>query len=184
MSLTIRKGMRVSMEDQSLKNRGGPVSGTDKTVAPPGTPATWEEIHQLEMLEDYPAVIDALENRLAADSGDHEAVIRLGFNLWIAGTEALRTRDPLPEEQCALRFMELFLKYGDSLHGNADFCHVYGLALSIDGWSFPGGDQKLGEVLLQRAAELDPFYVRLGQDEMTARFAGRGVFALYYGINQ
>lgn len=38
---------------------------------------SWERIHELEVREDYPAAIDALEERLGAIPSDKEAVIRL-----------------------------------------------------------------------------------------------------------
>lgn len=42
----------------------------------------WSKIHELEVGEEYPLALDALEERLRADPFDPEAVIRLGFNLW------------------------------------------------------------------------------------------------------
>lgn len=53
-------------------------------------PLTLDEIHLLEVREDYPAAINALEDRVGADPSDSEAVIRLGFNLWYAVVEDMR----------------------------------------------------------------------------------------------
>jgi hypothetical protein len=40
---------------------------------------TLEQIHRLEVLEDYPAAINALEERLRQCPGERETVIRLGL---------------------------------------------------------------------------------------------------------
>ena len=147
---------------------------------------SWSEIHELEVREDYPAAIDVLEERLRADPDDREAVIRLGFNLWIATTEAMRMQKSLPTELYAARFVELFRQYRSRLETNADFCWAFGLGISLDWFDFPGTDQALGNALMERARELDPFWRRIyqadGQAELAERFRGRGIFASYYGV--
>ena len=65
-------------------------------MLPPADPPSWPHIHDLEVREDYPAAIDALETRLAIDPEDHEAVRRLGFNLWYAVIEQTRMGKDLP----------------------------------------------------------------------------------------
>src|SRR5687768_9471435 len=88
---------------------------------------SWPEIHNLEMGEDYPAAIDALEERLRADPSDQEAVIRLGFNLWyvVEGSICGRIQKSLPTERYAIRFMDLFHEY-TRFESNADFCWAFG----------------------------------------------------------
>jgi hypothetical protein len=62
---------------------------------------SWQEIHALEVSEDYPAAIDALEERLREEPDDAEAVVRLAFNLWyvVAERDGLGTQLPLDPEQ-------------------------------------------------------------------------------------
>jgi hypothetical protein len=144
---------------------------------------SWKRIHDLEVREDYPAAIDALEERLNAFPSDKEVVIRLGFNLWYAVAEEARLRRTLPTESYVRRFVELFRTYQPQLEDDADFCWAFGLGISLDGHLFPGLDERVGEILLGRARELDHFYVRMQQEEMNSRFRGRGIFASYYGIS-
>jgi hypothetical protein len=49
-----------------------------------------DEIHNLEVQEEYPRVIDELESLLRANPDDAEVVTRLGFNLWLVVVEAER----------------------------------------------------------------------------------------------
>ena len=145
-------------------------------------PPSLKHIHELEVREDYPAAIDMLEERLRADPSERETVVRLGFNLWYAANEEARMRQGLPVERYASRFMELLREYQSQLDSDADFCWAFGLGISLFWFEFPGADEALGEALLARAKELDPFYVRLDQEEMHERFRGRGIFASYYAI--
>ena len=57
-------------------------------VGPITMPLMLDQIHELEVREDYPTAIDALEERVRADPSDREAVIRLGFNFWYAVVRA------------------------------------------------------------------------------------------------
>jgi hypothetical protein len=143
------------------------------------------QIHELEVEEDYPAAIDALEERLAAAPNDREVLIRLGFNLWYAVVEADRMAKRLPVGRYAARFMALFREHEPRLGDDADFCWAYGLGLSMFWYEFPGATEELGDAMLARAKELDPFYENLlceGSQEATAeRFRGRGILASYYG---
>lgn len=147
---------------------------------------TCDEIHGLELREDYPAAIDALEARLRTDPSEREVVIRLGFNLWYVVVEADRMQKQLPTEKYAARFMDLFNRYRTQLEGDADFCWVFGLGMSMFWYHFPGANKELGEALLTQAKEIDPFYERMfrehGQAEIAERFRGRGIFAKYYAI--
>lgn len=117
---------------------------------------------------------------------EREVVIRLGFNLWYAAHEDARMRKGLPVEQYALRFMDLLHEHRLQMEGDSDFCWAFGLGLTLFWFEFPGADENLGEALLTRAKDLDPFYARLyigkTQEEEIARFRGRGIFASYYGI--
>lgn len=143
-----------------------------------------EHIHGLEVREDYPAAIDALEHRLRENPTEREAVVRLGFNLWYATHEQSRMGIHLPTERYASRFMELFREYRPLVQDDADFCWAFGLGISLFWFEFPGADERLGEALLARAKELDPFYARMDQEEMRERFRGRGIFASYYAITE
>lgn len=145
-------------------------------------PARWDQIHELEIGQDYPAAIDALEERLQQHPLEREAVIRLGFNLWYATHEEALMRKDLPTERYASRFMELLREHRSQMDDDADFCWAFGLGLSLFWFEFPGADEHLGEALLARAKKLDPFYDRMDQEAMSARFCGRGIFASYYAI--
>lgn len=145
-------------------------------------PLSLEHIHQLEMREDYPAAIDALEERLRFDPTEHETVSRLGFNLWYAAVEDARMRKGLPIQRYANRFVELLREYQPQMECNADFCWAFGLGISLFWFEFPGTDQACGEALLARARGLARFYARMDQYEMYERFRGRGIFASYYAI--
>jgi len=148
-------------------------------------PLGWNEIHQLEMEESYPAAIEAIEARLRADPADVEAVIRLGFNLWYAAHGMDRMQKVLPKEAYATRFMELLGAYRQRLADNADFCWAFGLGISLFWFEFPGADEATGEALLAQARLLDPFYRHLfsmGQEKIAERFRGRGIFAAYYAV--
>jgi hypothetical protein len=142
----------------------------------------WNQIHELEVGEDYPAAINALEDRLQRHPVEGEAVVRLGFNLWYAAHEDARMHRGLPTERYASRFMELFREHRPQMEGDPDFCWAFGLGLSLFWYDFPGADESLGETLLTRAKELDPFYARMDPQEMRVRFRGRGIFARYYAI--
>ena len=155
---------------------------------------SWERISQSEATEDYPGAIEALEERLRKDPQEREAVVRLGFDYWLAISESDRLSLDVPMERYAARFLELLRTYESLLSGDADFCWVYGLPLSLQHYNFAqdGRDrdeldslQAWGEKLLQSAASLDSFYAKLQsgqatQKELAARFGGRGCLARYY----
>lgn len=167
-----------------------------------------DHIHELEMNERYPDAIEALEERLENDPHDAETIIRLGFNLWYAAEEADRMSVSLPQQEYYSRVIELLEEYKSELGDNADFCHAFGLGISLFPYYFPGGSQELGDSLLSRAAELDDFYASfmrqasrgyylvprfvrrlLGIDwvehncRRTAdRFRGCGILAAYYNV--
>ncbi|MEX0700893.1 MAG: hypothetical protein WD069_02245 [Planctomycetales bacterium] len=146
-------------------------------------PLPWPVIHDLEVAEDYPAAIDALEDRLAADPYDREAVIRLGFNLWNVVVEEPRFRNRLPAERYAQRFMELFRAHAEELSSDADFCWAFGLGMSMFPYYFPGATEELGNQLLDRARSLDPFWATLDEPGKDwSRLKGRGIFAAYYAV--
>lgn len=148
-------------------------------------PPSWLHIHELEVCEDYPAVMDALEARLAADPADYEAVRRLGFNLWYAVIEQRRMGKELPVEQYASRFMELYREYAQRLVNDADFCWAFGLGISMFWYKFPGATEDEGKGLLERARALDPFWKRFGQpgvEQDMSRLRNRGIFAAYYHV--
>jgi ankyrin repeat protein len=140
------------------------------------------------MRADYPAAIDALEEKLAGDPDDAEAVIRLGFNLWFAVVENDPMMADLPVEQYAERFMDVFHRYEGKLGSNGDFCWAFGLGMSMFSHHFPGATEEMGKRLIGSARELDPFWARFGtqgisspsMDEQAARFNGRGIFEGYY----
>jgi len=152
---------------------------------------TWKQHHQLEVAEDYPSAIDALEARLREDPNDVEAVIRLAFNLWNVAVEWYRVGvDEGLAEQYAARFMQLYQQYKERLSGNADFCWALGLGIQLFWFELPGATEQLGNDLLDRAGELDSFYARMQrggdagatQDKIARRFRGRGILALYYAV--
>jgi hypothetical protein len=152
-----------------------------------GGPPTWHQIHQLEIREDYPAAVEALEERVRADPNETETVIRLGFNLWYATAEEARLRNGIPIEEYAARFMALLRAYGESLGDNADFCWAFGLGIHLFWHMFPGATAEMGRSLLQRAAQLDEFWRQFSEGEIPAeecakRFADRGIFASYYAV--
>src|SRR5687767_11305210 len=105
---------------------------------------SWQQIHDLEVVEDYPAAIDALEARLAQDPADAEAVRRLGFNLWYAVAEEGRLRNSIPAADYARRFMELYRLYADQLSQDADFCWAYGLGMSLFAFYLIGATEEEG----------------------------------------
>jgi len=147
-------------------------------------PLPWPAIHRLEVAEDYPAAIDALEARLSADPHDAEAVTRLGFNLWFAVVENDRMQKALPVQGYAERFMELFSIYRDRLSDCTDFCWAFGLGMSMFWYYFPKATEGEGNRLLHRARTLDPFWARLlkpGAD--LTRLKDRGIFAKYYNVS-
>jgi len=152
---------------------------------------TWEQHHQLEVAEDYPAAIDALGARLQEDPDDVEVVIRLGFNLWNVVAEWDRVGvDEELAGQYAARFMQLYEQYKEPLSANADFCWAFGLGVHLFWFMLPGSTEQLGDDLMGRAGELDPFYAGMGrggdagtsQDEIASRFRGRGILASYYAV--
>ena len=149
----------------------------------PNDVPSWAYIHQLEIREAYPEVIDVLEGRLMHDPADAEAVIRLGFNLWFAVVENLRMGKRLPVHQYAQRFMDLFRRHAARMSENADFCWAFGLGMSLFWFEFPGGTEEEGIRLLRRARDLDPMWDRLyehGTD--LSRLKGRGIFEAYYNV--
>ena len=146
-------------------------------------PPSWPHIHDLEVREDYPAVIDALESRLNADPADDEAVRRLGFNLWYAVVEQARMGKTLPVEQYAGRFMQVYRAYAHRLADDADFCWAFGLGMSLFWYNFPGATEAEGNRLLDHARHLDPMWQRVGEDGADmSRLKGRGIFAAYYDV--
>lgn len=160
----------------------GPYETADCLVYSLHMPLSLQQIHELEVAEEYPAVIDALEERLRVDPTDVETVIRLGFNLWYAAHEHIRMGKKLPVEEYARRFMELFEQYRATLIDNADFCWVFGLGMYLFWFEFPGATEELGASLMERACKLDKFWVNPDADaeEKMRRFKGRGIFASYY----
>src|SRR5881397_3601722 len=120
-------------------------------------------IHEREIAEDYPLVINALEDRLRENPNEAETVIRLGFNLWYAVVENDRMGKLLPTDQYARRFMELFSQYGETLKNNPDFCGSFGLGMQMFWYFFPGATAERGTSLIDHACILDTFYVRLKQ---------------------
>jgi len=143
------------------------------------------EIHALEVGEQYPDAIDALEERLRVHPGEAETVSRLGFNLWYAVAEDCRMGTALPVEEYAVRFMALLRYYESEFRDNADFCWAYGLGLSLFWFYFPMGTEEQGNRLLARAASLSPMWGAFSgtgpsQEKLCQHCAGRGIFASYY----
>jgi hypothetical protein len=146
-----------------------------------------DEIHNLEKAEQYPEVIDSLEERLKKDPSDIETVIRLGFNLWYAAHENQRMQKQLPEGKYRKRFMELLRIYKRSLWNNPDFCWAYGLGLALFWYEFPDASEKIGKELINQACKLDPFWAAVKNQnatlaEMKKRLKGRGIFEVYYNL--
>jgi hypothetical protein len=156
----------------------------------PSAPVSWPEIHDLEVREEYPAAIDALEARLAADPEDREAVRRLGFNLWYAVAEEGRIRHPIPAKEYATRFVALYRQYADRLADDADFCWAFGLGLSLFPFHFSGATDAAGQrlietegnQLLDRARSLAPMWAELPRGADLSPLKGRGIFASYYNV--
>lgn len=158
--------------------------------------ASWADIAEREVAEDYPAAIGALERMLEEDPENTEAVVRLGFDYWLAIAETDRLRLQVPAKQYAKRFAELLGHYEASLGGQADFCWAYGMPLVLhyhcfanDGTDVSELDslRSIGERLLQRAASLDGFYATLRDgaatpEDLARRFRGRGSLAKYYDV--
>ncbi len=170
-------------EQDAAKRESGP-AGLNSIAGRNAMPLPLDKIHEIEVREDYPAAIDALEARLQADPSEKETVIRLGFNLWYAAHEEARLRKGLPTERYGRRFMDLFREYRAELQDDADVCWAFGLGISLFWHEFPGADEPLGKALLARAKSLDCFYCRMKQEEMSVRFRGRGIFASYYATAQ
>ena len=148
-----------------------------------GDQPSWPHVHDLEVREDYPSAIDALEARLAIDPDDHEAVRRLGFNLWYAVIEQMRMGKELPVEEYARRFMDLYRAYASRLAGDADFCWAFGLGMSMFWYNFPGATEEEGNRLLERARQLDPMWASLHEHGTDlSRLRGRGIFQSYYNV--
>ncbi len=151
---------------------------------------SWSQIHDLEIGEEYPAAIDALEARIAADPQDAEAVRRLGFNLWYAVAEESRIRNPIPAKEYATRFMALYRQYADQLSQDADFCWAFGLGLSLFPFYFCNAKDEAGHrlveaegnQLLDRARSLEPMWAELPEAPDLSRLKGRGIFASYYNV--
>lgn len=151
---------------------------------------SWSEIHRLEVGEEYPAAIDALEARLAADLLDIEAVRRLGFNLWYAVAEDSRIRNPIPAKEYAARFNELHRQYVHRFSDDADFCWAFGLGLSFYSFHLSGTTDEAGRRILEsegyrlldRARSLDPMWAELARGTDLSRLRGRGIFASYYNV--
>ena len=159
-----------------------------------------KEIHQLEISESYPAAIEALERRLGGYPDEEETIVRLGFNYWLMAEQGERISPNLPRDEYAQRFMKLFHEYYPRFKGSADFCFSFGLGISMFWHFYPGATECLGKDLLKQAAKLDSFYKPFAtasmwfakfkwfrgrlpsQEELSKRFAGRGVFARYYNV--
>ena len=144
------------------------------------------EIHEFEIREDYPTAINKLEAHLEENPTGPETVIRLGFNLWYTVIENDRIGKNLPTEDYASRFMALFHTYRERFWKNADFCWAFGKGINLFWYHFPGATEELGQTLIDRASELDPFYERFWSDlppcAVRDRFKGRGILALYYDV--
>src|SRR5204863_6506912 len=121
-------------------------------------PMNLNEIHNLEMREDYPAVIDALEERLKAYPNESETVLRLGFNLWYAVVANDRLKKDLPIDKYAARFTELYEATKEAFIENADYCWAFGLGISMFYYFFPNVSEEEGKALLNRAKEKDKFW--------------------------
>lgn len=91
-----------------------------------------KQIHQLELKEDYPAILCALEDRLIEFPDEAETVIRLGFNLWLIASNFGRLEIPEGlEQECGSRFINLYNEYKFKFSQNADFCWAFGLGMSL-----------------------------------------------------
>jgi len=145
-----------------------------------------DDIHELEIRQEYPAAIDALEELVRSDPSDAEAVIRLGFNLWYVVAEAERLQASLPTQHYASRFMELFRQHRDALADNPDFCWAFGQGMNMFWWAFPGATEQLGKSLIDTACRLDGFWSRFWTDlteaEGAGRLRGRGILQRYYNV--
>jgi hypothetical protein len=143
-----------------------------------------DNIHELELAEDYPAAIDELELRLKENPNEVETIIRLGFNLWYAVVENECMKKNLPVKQYASRFMDLFHQHYDTLKNNADFCWAFGQGIDMFWFYFSGATKKMGQSLIDNACRLDNFYERFFKDlppyEIVERFKGRGILDKYY----
>lgn len=126
---------------------------------------SWQEIHELEVGSKYPAAIEALEERLRENPCDYEAVIRLGFNLWYAAEGAECMGLDLPCSEYYARVMKLLEQYKPKLADNADFCWAFGLGIHLFFYHFPGATAQMGDDLMDRARNLDPFWARLYDQE-------------------
>jgi len=149
-----------------------------------GTTPSWHEIQELETSEAYPEAIDALEERLASNPEETEAVIRLGFNLWYAVAEGTRLGRNKRFGDYPERFTVLLERYGEKFRDVADFCWAYGLGIQLFWFHFPRMTEEQGNELLNRARALDPFWASLfrpGAD--LSRLKGRGIFARYYNVH-
>ena len=157
---------------------------------------SWNEIYDLEVGFKYPAIIEALEERLKEDPNDKEAVIRLGFHYWFITAEYQCLKLNIPFEQYTTRFRELLETYKDTFGNDADFCFSYGLGLELFFYYFvpDAKDAKsvkayetLGKKLLKKAASLDPFYKKFNkskatQEDIAQHFSGKGCFLKYYNV--
>jgi hypothetical protein len=146
-----------------------------------------EKAHRLEIDHDYPEAIEFLESALRNDPGNPEIVTRLGFNLWIIATEGDRFGLGDLQAPCARRFMALYREFKSTMYHDADFCWVFGLAMSMFWYMLPGASKELGNELLYQAGQLDPFWKRfssnqISQKELAERFRNRGIFASYYAV--
>ena len=141
----------------------------------------------MEIEEAYPAAINALEERLRSDPSEAETVIRLGFNLWYAIIENDRMQTNLPVQTYAIRFMELFNDYRQTLTNNADFCWAFGQGMNMFWYYFPKATEELGKSLIDEACRLDDFWAKFWTDSVsdaqrTSRLKGRGILEKYYAV--
>jgi len=157
---------------------------------------TWEDIYNLEITQQYPDAIVAIEERLQLNSSENEAIIRLGFLLWLGIVEKDRLELNISQQSYAKRFRELLNANRSNYDNNADFCFSFGYGLSIDYFYFVEDAkdinelksyESIGKTLLEKAMELDPFYSKLLKGEITQKeisehFVNRGCILKYYGI--
>ena len=142
-------------------------------------PPPWSRIHEAEgNWTCLRHAIELLEARLVAKPDELETVIHLGFTLWYEVTEG-----QLPVDDYARRFLELYRRYADTFSEKADFCHVFGLAIKLDWYFFPGTTEAEGHRLMSQAAALDPMWAQLYEaDADLSRLRGRGILAAYYNV--
>lgn len=116
----------------------------------------WEQIAERELQGAHEEAIELLEQRIAENADDAEAVTRLGLNLWYG----LDDVDPGKARQWAERFMALFALFHRPLGADADFCWVFGKGMLLRHDRLPGATEALGRSLIQRACALNQVWER------------------------